>query len=88
MTKWAGRADAPISEAVRERFIALEARLSPENLSSDGEASRAEQRRRLAEIRREWKVLEREVGRTVEAAEVDRWWAEKYLDLSRAVPHA
>ena len=52
-------------------FDSLICRLSPENLSCDGEISRTQINRRLADIRREWKVLEKQFGRKVTEAEVE-----------------
>ena len=46
-------------------FAGLACRLSPENLCCDGEISRAEVNRRLRQIQKEWKALEKELGRTV-----------------------
>jgi hypothetical protein len=56
----------------QEIFMGLACRLSPENLSGDGEYSRAEVTRRLAAIRLEWARAERAVGRKVTEDEV---WA-------------
>jgi hypothetical protein len=85
----ATKATTPVETGLRERFLDLENRLSPENLSSDGEASRTEQRRRLAAIRRAWKDLEAQAGRKVSHDEVDQWWREKHLEPERReVPRA
>ena len=46
-------------------FAGLACRLSPENLCCDGEISQAEVNRRLRQINKEWKALEKELGRTV-----------------------
>ncbi len=46
-------------------FDSLCCRLSPENLCCDGEISRAETNRRAAQIKREWKALEKQLGGTV-----------------------
>ena len=57
------------------RFLSLANSLSPENLSCDGECSRAEQAERLRTITRSWQALEREVGFTVREDDV---WAQYY----------
>lgn len=57
-----------------ETFLNLACRLSPENLTCDGECSRAEVRHRLNEINREWKAAEKKFGGTV--TEEDVWNAE------------
>lgn len=67
-----------MSEGLRERFIGLACALSPENLSCDGEASRAEQTRRLGRIMREWRALEAEAGRKVKVSEAEGWMMEDF----------
>ena len=51
-------------------FTGLVCRLSPENLCCDGEISRAEVNRRLRQIQKEWKALEKELGRVVSEDQV------------------
>ncbi len=51
-------------------FAGLACRLSPENLCCDGEISRAEVNRRLRQIQKEWKALEKELGRVVSEDQV------------------
>jgi hypothetical protein len=55
-----------------ENFTRLYCRLSPENLYCDGEISRADARRRLAAIQREWKRLENAAGFAVTECDVSR----------------
>ena len=50
---------------VREKFIDLACRLSPENLTCDGELSRTETMRRYRHLMSEWKQLERRIGRNI-----------------------
>ena len=50
---------------LREKFLGLVNRLSPENLACDGECSKREVGRRRAAIMREWRALEKKVGRRV-----------------------
>lgn len=71
----------PLSPALFARFDALSCRLSPENLTCDGECSPAEVRQRFAAIRREWAALEKEAGRKVTETEIEaaiyaKWDAE------------
>ncbi len=54
-----------------KKFRSLACRLSPENLSCDGECSRTEVRRRRAVIMREWRILEKLIGRKVSESEID-----------------
>ena len=54
------------------KFDNLLGRLSPENLHCDGEISAAQARKRLTVIRREWKALEKTLGRKVTEDEVYR----------------
>lgn len=59
-----------MTEAQTEAFKNLAYRLEPENISCDGELSRNQIRNRYADIRTEWRKLEREVGRKVSESEV------------------
>ena len=63
----------PVSKEIMEKFSALSGRLSPENLCCDGELSKTEVKRRLAQINREWKALEKIIGRKMSEDEVLRW---------------
>ena len=60
-----------LSEELFEKFDALTCRLSPENLACDGEISQAEVGRRFRQIRKEWKALEKESGRSVSQDEIE-----------------
>ena len=51
-------------------FTGLVCRLSPENLCCDGEISQAEVNRRFRQIQKEWKALEKELGRVVSEDQV------------------
>ena len=55
---------------IYEKFLSLSSRLSPENLTCDGEISRAQANQRYRVIMREWKILEKEVGRKVTEDEI------------------
>ena len=65
---------ASIPPDLQSKFIDLDVRLSPENLTCDGECSRSEVKARLRAINREWHTLEAQAGRKVSQAEVDNWW--------------
>ena len=54
---------------ILKKFAILSSCLSPENLACDGECSRAEIRQRYKAIMKEWKALEKIVGRKVNEAE-------------------
>lgn len=60
----------PLTSQMQEKFSVLNFRLEPENLSCDGEISMTAQKRRYAVIMREWKSLEKQVGRKVTQDEV------------------
>lgn len=62
-----------LTEEAKQEFQSLACRLSPENLHCDGEVSRAEAKRRHAQIMREWRDLESQVGRKVSEDEVWTW---------------
>jgi hypothetical protein len=54
----------------RQKFLDLACQLSPENLYCDGEISPSEANRKFTRLMREWRTLEREVGRSVDEWEV------------------
>ena len=60
-----------MEKILMQKFQALCNRLSPENLCCDGEISKSQVARRLADIKREWKVLERQAGRKVSQEEIE-----------------
>jgi hypothetical protein len=60
-------------DKIMKKFLVLACRLSPENLTCDGEISRTEVRKRYAQIMREWKALEKTIGRRVTEDEVWNW---------------
>lgn len=57
----------------KQTFLRLASQLSPENLSCDGELPRYRVRSKYARLMKEWKALEREVGRKVTEDEVWDW---------------
>ena len=60
------------------KFAALTCRLSPENLTCDGECSRAEVIRRHNQIMREWRALENMIGYEVTQEEVENRMCAEY----------
>lgn len=56
------------------KFVDLLCRMSPENLSCDGMASKAYMKQKVSQINKEWKELEIEFGRKV--TEDEAWEAE------------
>lgn len=72
-----GKKELP--EGLFEQFEILTCQLSPENLSCDGELSRAQVQSRLLQIKREWQTLEVKAGRSVSQDEIERRSMEKYL---------
>ncbi len=55
-----------LTPEIREGFVNLVNNLSPENLTCDGECSKAEVRERHSSLMRQWGELERRAGRTVD----------------------
>jgi hypothetical protein len=53
------------TEEIMDNFNSLACRLSPENLCCDGELSKTQVQKRFAQIKKEWKALEKEIGHTV-----------------------
>lgn len=60
-------------QKIMERFVRLLGDLSPENLSCDGELSRAQINRKLLLIKKEWKELEKELGKKMTEDDVYCW---------------
>lgn len=59
-----------IESKIFEDFLDLSSQLSPENLCCDGEASQSYIRQKLRRINKEWKALEKQIGRKVTETEV------------------
>lgn len=59
-----------MEDRIKNKFFSLVSRLSPENLHMDGEASKSQVIKRLREIKREWRALEKELGRKVYEDEI------------------
>lgn len=55
-------------------LVNLASRLSPENLTCDGELSKRQVQIRLRQIKAEWKDLEKQLGRSITEDEVWRWY--------------
>jgi hypothetical protein len=62
-----------LTDDAKQEFLSLASRLSPENLHCDGEVSRTEAKRRQAQIMREWRSLEKRVGRKITEDQVWKW---------------
>ncbi len=60
-----------LTPEIKEAFVGLASRLSPENLSCDGECSAREVSSRHRQLTREWKELERRAG--VKVTEDEAW---------------
>lgn len=63
-----------LPKSFQEKFLNLACQLSPENLTCDGELSQRQVRARYSALTKEWKCLEKQVGRKVTEDEV--WTAE------------
>lgn len=63
-------------EEIEKKFISLACALSPENLTCDGECSRAEVNAKYRRIAKDWKALEKEYGKPV--SEEEAWGFFKY----------
>ena len=66
-----------------QKFLDLALSFSPENLTCDGELPQSEVRRKYNRLTKEWKKLEKQVGRTVTVQEV---W-EASFPHSNKLPH-
>jgi hypothetical protein len=59
----------PLTEEIKSEFVTLACQLSPENISCDGERSRADVRKATAVINRKWAALEARIGQRVSESE-------------------
>ena len=66
-------------EECEEWFLGLSSKLSPENLSCDGELSRDEINKKYNDIMCEWEELESIYGRQVDPDEVEQWELDRIL---------
>jgi len=55
---------------LKEQFLSLVSRLSPENLHCDGEISMAEAKRKYRVIMSEWESLENQAGKKIDPNEL------------------
>lgn len=62
-----------MDEKIRKGFEILANRLSPENISCDGELNQTQIREKVRGIKRQWKELEKQAGRKVSLEEVELW---------------
>lgn len=60
----------------KSKFLSLASQLSPENLSCDGELSRAKINARYRKLKGEWSQLEKQVGQEVSEDQVWDWISE------------
>lgn len=65
-----------LTKELKSKFCELAGRLSPENLSCDGELSRSKVAARQKAIMREWAALEKAAGCEVTEDETWGWWQE------------
>ena len=67
-----------IPEQTFSKFFELQMRLEPENLHMDGEATPAQVRSQENRIRKEWKELEKSIGRKVSDSDIwDIYWQKR-----------
>lgn len=59
-----------MNDSIYNKFLDLCGQLSPENLHCDGECSASQVRTRLAQINKQWRALEAQLGRKVTEDEV------------------
>ena len=62
---------AKLPDDIKKQFEDLVCRLSPENLSCDGEITRSEANAKFVRLTAKWEKLERQIGFKV--AETDVW---------------
>jgi len=64
------------SSDIKDKFFKLVGELSPENLTCDGELSDSQVAKKYKALKREWVILEKQVGRVVSEDEVWNWYIE------------
>jgi len=63
------QAREPLTEEIKKQFVKLVCELSPENISWDGERSRADIRKATVAIKKQWRELEARIWRSVGESE-------------------
>ncbi|HUW46128.1 MAG TPA: hypothetical protein VMW50_10095 [Dehalococcoidia bacterium] len=58
-----------MTEQIKQQFLNLACSLSPENLTCDGELPKHVVQAKYADLMRQWKKLEKQVGRKVSEEE-------------------
>ena len=71
------------NDEIMNKLAILVGQLSPENLYCDGEISHSQAMTKLKQIRKEWKALEKELGRTITEDEVLDWDIERITGLKK-----
>ena len=66
-----------MNDSIYNKFLDLCGQLSPENLTCDGECSASQVRTRLAQIKKQWKALEVQVGHKVTEDEIWNMYIQK-----------
>jgi hypothetical protein len=66
-----------------KKFVELANKLTPENLSKDGEATQEEIETTYYKLKKEWESLEERVGRKVSEDEI---WQRYYDELIAKLP--
>ena len=69
-----------VLDKLLKKFLDIALSLEPENLTCDGELPQSEVRRKYNSLTKEWKKLEKQVGRTVTQEEV---WEASFPRSSR-----
>jgi len=78
--KLAGNVTTTLNIEIKEKFISLVGRLSPENLTCDGEIYGRAVQVRLSQIKLEWRNLEKQIGRKVSETEAEKWMIDKVMN--------
>lgn len=68
-----------LTNEIKNQFIDLYCRLSPENLSMDGELTRTATTKRYNKLMAEWKLREKQIKFKVTDAHVENWMKENNL---------
>lgn len=59
---------------IMNSFVDLTFKLSPENLTCDGELSKRQVKTKLRKLKAEWKRLEKQLGKSMSESEVWAWY--------------
>ena len=72
-----------VTDEIKEKILELLCRMSPENITCDGELNKTQVTQRMQMIRKDWRAVEKEAGRKISLEEANQWeWDKLTKDSS------